>query len=206
MYVLRVTLKVLKTVVTSTRCFISWVITWCLFKLNGVKFNEFKANGYPVINVNLSGLFNIGKNVMINSSKYANPIGRQQQCFFVVGAGAHLSIGDNVGISSSAIVCKTKISIGDNVKIGGNVVIYDTDFHSLSSIYRNSIPESFDHTISKPVIIEDNVFIGAHSCILKGVTVGHGSIIGACSVVAKNIPSNEIWAGNPARFLSKTVD
>jgi acetyltransferase-like isoleucine patch superfamily enzyme len=55
--------------------------------------------------------------------------------------------------------------------------------------------------IKKPVIIEDNVFIGAHSTILKGVTIGQNSIIGACSVVTKNIPQNEIWAGNPARFL-----
>ena len=53
------------------------------------------------------------------------------------------------------------------------------------------------------MIIEDNVFIGAHSTILKGVTIGQNSIIGACSVVTKNIPPNEIWAGNPAKFIKK---
>jgi acetyltransferase-like isoleucine patch superfamily enzyme len=51
------------------------------------------------------------------------------------------------------------------------------------------------------VIIEDNVFIGAHSTILKGVTIGVNSVIGACSVVTKDIPANQIWAGNPARFI-----
>jgi acetyltransferase-like isoleucine patch superfamily enzyme len=57
------------------------------------------------------------------------------------------------------------------------------------------------HAVKLKVIIEDNVFIGAHSTILKGVTIGKNSVIGACSVVTKNIPPNEIWAGNPAKFI-----
>ena len=55
--------------------------------------------------------------------------------------------------------------------------------------------------IEKPVIIENSVFIGAQSIILKGVTIGKNSIIGAGSVVTKNVPANQIWAGNPARFI-----
>ena len=53
------------------------------------------------------------------------------------------------------------------------------------------------------MIIEDNVFIGAHSTILKGVRISKNSIVGACSVVSKNIPPNEIWAGNPIKFIKK---
>lgn len=59
------------------------------------------------------------------------------------------------------------------------------------------------NTNNKPVIIGDNVFIGAHSTILKGVTVGNNSIVGACSVVTRSIPENEIWGGNPAKFIKK---
>ena len=55
--------------------------------------------------------------------------------------------------------------------------------------------------VKSPVIIEDNVFIGARSIILKGVTIGRNSIVGAGSVVTKSIPSNQIWGGNPAKFI-----
>jgi len=59
----------------------------------------------------------------------------------------------------------------------------------------------FLNKIKKPVIIEDNVFIGAHSLILKGVIIGENSIIGAGSVVTKSIPANQIWGGNPSKFI-----
>lgn len=203
--IFRILFKIIKTIKHTVSYFFTWIITWCLFKLNGVKFKKFVAKGYPVISVNLKGSFNIGNNLMLNSGKYANMIGRQQQCYFIVGPNAILTIGDNVGISSTAIICYNKISIGNNVKVGGNVVIYDNDFHSLNSAHRNSIPEDFSQVISKPVIIKDNVFIGAHVTILKGVTIGENAIIGAGAVVSKNIPGNEIWGGNPAKYIGKAI-
>ena len=78
--------------------------------------------------------------------------------------------------------------------------IFDTDFHALNPIIRNS-KNDIKNRIEKPVIIKDNAFIGAHSIILKGVTIGENSIIGAGSVVTKSIPDNQIWAGNPAKFI-----
>lgn len=56
---------------------------------------------------------------------------------------------------------------------------------------------------TSPVVIKDGVFIGAHCIILKGVTIGEKSIIGAGSVVTKSIPDGEIWAGNPAKFIRR---
>jgi acetyltransferase-like isoleucine patch superfamily enzyme len=139
----------------------------------------------------------------MNNGLINNMIGRQQPCFFVVWKNGELIIGNDVGISATAIVCWNRIEIHDHVKIGGGTVIYDTDFHSLDYKERSAKPEIYDNVKTAPIVIKSNVFICAHSTILKGVTIGENSIIGASSVVAKNIPNNEIWAGNPARFIKK---
>jgi acetyltransferase-like isoleucine patch superfamily enzyme len=141
----------------------------------------------------------------MNNGNLGNPIGRPQRCILFVDRGASLSIGENVGISSTAIVAHQQITIGNNVKIGGGVCIYDTDFHSLDPKSRQNVSDDKAQKRNKPVSIGDNVFIGAHSTILKGVSIGDNSIIGACSVVTRSIPENEIWAGNPAKFIKKQM-
>jgi len=179
--------------------------TYVVFKLNGVQVaGSFVANGRPVVDVSLRGQMQIGRQFAMNSGQY-NLIGRQQPCYFIVAEGAKLEIGTNVGISCSALVCRTHIVIGDNVRIGGNTVIYDTDFHSLRADIRTTAVEDPAYTRHAPVRIEENAFIGAHSTILKGVTIGKNSIVGAGSVVSKSIPANQIWAGNPAKFI-KAID
>jgi len=182
----------------------SWVITYIKFKVNGVNFqNDFIAYGIPIVSVNLKGFFSIGKGFSFNNGLFHNMIGRQQPCFFIVGKNAKLSIGDNVGMSCAAIVCQKEIVIEAEVRIGGGVVIYDTDFHSLNIKDRTTRPEVFNNVNRKSVIIRRGAFIGAHATILKGVEIGEGSIVGAGSVVTKSIPSNETWAGNPAKFIRK---
>lgn len=181
---------------------VSWVVTYLKFKSNGVGFhNDFIARGIPIINVNLKGYFTIGHKFVFHSGRYYNMIGRQQQCYFIVGSNAKLSIGDNVGLSCTAIVCHKSVVIKNNVRIGGGVVIYDTDFHSLNLDERIASPEKIENINTAEVVIENGVFIGAHSIILKGVTIGENVIVGAGSVVTKSIPSNEIWAGNPAKRI-----
>jgi acetyltransferase-like isoleucine patch superfamily enzyme len=114
-------------------------------------------------------------------------------------------IGKNVGMSAAALVAHNEIVIGDDVKIGGGTCIYDTDFHSLDAVKRtNSFLDRCDESTA-PVLIDNRVFIGAHTTILKGVHIGENSVVGACSVVTKSIPANEVWAGNPAKFI-KTAD
>jgi acetyltransferase-like isoleucine patch superfamily enzyme len=130
--------------------------------------------------------------------------GRQQQCYFVAAKNAQIIIGDNVGMTSTAIICHDRISIGNDVKIGINTVIYDTDFHSLDAVIRNQYPESIEGVKRRPVTIKDGAFIGGHTTILKGVTIGRNAIIGAGSVVFESVPDEQIWAGNPARFIKET--
>jgi acetyltransferase-like isoleucine patch superfamily enzyme len=71
-------------------------------------------------------------------------------------------------------------------------------------VKRNSIPEDRSDVSVAPVVIKDGAFIGGHSTILKGVTIGERAIVGAGSVVRQNIPADEIWAGNPAKSVRKT--
>ncbi|MDO3628846.1 acyltransferase [Mucilaginibacter sp. BT774] len=112
---------------------------------------------------------------------------------------AKLIIHDNCGFSGVSIYCSTSIAIGQFVLCGGNVSIWDTDFHPLD--FRDRRQDLSNKINSSPIVIGDDVFIGANSIILKGVTIGNRSIIGAGSVVTKSIPEDEIWAGNPARFI-----
>lgn len=116
--------------------------------------------------------------------------------------GAQLIIGDNTGMSNTMIWCYDSISIGDFVNVGAGTMIVDTDFHSLDWKDRRDGTDVAKKKTA-PVVIKDYAFIGTRSIILKGVTIGEKSIIGAGSVVSKSVPDGEIWAGNPARFIKK---
>ncbi len=135
----------------------------------------------------------IGDRVRINSCYRMNPIGGNLFASIYTTQGAMISIGDDTGISNAALYAAERIEIGKRVKIGGGVCIYDTDFHSLNYRKRGQPPET-DVKVS-PVIIEDDVFVGAQSIVLKGVRIGARSIVGAGSVVTKDIPSDEVWGG-----------
>ena len=172
-----------------------------IFWGSNVHYSSFKTGGIPFVSVAIGGSFSIGENLSMNNGIGGNPIGCYNRCTFFVDKGANLIIGSNLGISQAAIICHLEIKIGDNVKIGGGARIYDTDFHAIDPELRLNPITDFANKRKIPVVIEDNVFIGAHSTILKGVTIGQNSIIGACSVVTKNVPSNQIWAGNPAKFI-----
>ena len=170
-----------------------------------LRYKRVSYASYPIISgkIFISGYGKIvfGKSVRINSSLFSNPIGGDTRTILSVAKGATLKIGDYTGFSNIAISCKEKVTIGKHVKIGGSVKIYDNDFHSLSFNMRKN--RDTDLPVKKPIELKDGCFIGAHSIILKGVTVGEKSIIGAGSVVAKSIPDGEIWAGNPITFLKK---
>lgn len=172
------------------------------FKIKKIQFGS-KLRIRGIMGVNNRGTITIGNDFVCTSGNMSNPIGRNVNSFFNVAKGATLTIGNNSGCSSTTIWVAKEVTIGDNVKIGALTVITDTDAHSLDPTLRSNLNTDQKNAIKKPVVIGDNVFIGMSSIICKGVTIGDNSIIGAGSVVTKSIPSNEIWAGNPAQFVRK---
>jgi acetyltransferase-like isoleucine patch superfamily enzyme len=112
---------------------------------------------------------------------------------------AKILIGERVGISGGSVCSAKEILIGNGCLIGADVLIADTDFHPLRSSERYDSQKAFAE--AKPVQIMDNVFIGARVIVLKGVTIGDGSVIGAGSVVTQDIPAGCIAAGNPCRVI-----
>ena len=197
--------KFIRNLVYSSKTIVNQPLCRVIFWGQNVQYKSFKTYGLPYVSVALGSTCKIGQNFSMTNSLKFNPIGRPQKCVIFVDRGAKLQIGDFVGISQTAIVCHNEIAIGNHVKIGGGVCIYDTDFHSLKPQDRRVSHLDIQNKATSPVIVKNNVFIGAHSTILKGVTIGENSIIGACSVVTKNVPDNEIWAGNPAKKIRSLV-
>jgi acetyltransferase-like isoleucine patch superfamily enzyme len=104
---------------------------------------------------------------------------------------AQIRVGSGCGFSGTVIAAFKEIMLGSNLICGANTLITDSDWHSEDS--RSGTPV--------PVIIGDNVWLGVNATVLKGVTIGENSVIGAGSVVTGDIPPDVIAAGNPCRVL-----
>jgi acetyltransferase-like isoleucine patch superfamily enzyme len=111
---------------------------------------------------------------------------------------ARILLADHVGLSSATIVAGRSIEIGEQTLLGAGCMILDNDFHAPGTEFTWLTEYSKN---SKPIKIGRGCFIGARSIILKGVTLGDRVIIGAGSVVTKDIPAFSIAAGNPARVV-----
>jgi acetyltransferase-like isoleucine patch superfamily enzyme len=183
------------------RIFCGLFLNYVIFYLQNVQYCNFpKVRG--IIYIYNKGCISFGENVQIISASIYNPIGGENRCYLTTRTkNAKIILGDGARISNSAIYAFESIEIGKNVFIGAGCKIYDSDFHSV--ILEERLETVDTHINSKAVKIHDGVFIGAHSIILKGITMGENSIVGAGSVVSKDVPPNEIWAGNPARFVKK---
>ena len=109
---------------------------------------------------------------------------------------ATIEIGNYCGLSGAVIAAAENITIGNHVLIGANSLITDYDWHNVQPDIRLE-----DCVITKPVIIEDNVWLGINTVVLKGVRIGKNTVIAANSVVVKDIPANVVAGGNPCKVL-----
>jgi acetyltransferase-like isoleucine patch superfamily enzyme len=109
-------------------------------------------------------------------------------------AGGHLEIGNNVFINyGTSLVSSNHVKIGDDCLIGAHAMIMDCDFHRVED-------KAWD-TTGVPIILEDRVWIGNRSIVLKGVRIGHDSVVAAGSVVTHDVPPRTVVAGVPARVV-----
>lgn len=120
---------------------------------------------------------------------------------FFCDYGYNISVGDNFYMNVDCVILDgAKVIFGDNVFIAPHCGFY-TAGHPLDHERRN---KGLEYAL--PITIGDNVWIGAHTCVLPGVTIGCNSVIGAGSVVNKNIPAGVLAAGNPCHIIREISD
>lgn len=121
-------------------------------------------------------------------------------------------IGNNTCIYERSIIGSVeRISIGNCVIISNHVHIFDNNNHPTDPYLRHEMCLSgfegdlwkWKHADAKPIAIEDDVWIGEYASIMKGVTIGRGSVVAAHAVVTKDVPPYSIVAGNPARVVKE---
>lgn len=178
------------------------------FRAIGVSFGK-NLRVFDKVFVTGVGTIKIGNNFTFTSGGGLNPIARNiRGQLYADCKKSKILIGNNVGISSSCLWANSLISIGDNVNIGADCLIMDTDAHPhnylkrrLSFMMENGVAAYKSQIPSEPIVIENDVWIGARCVILKGVHIGARTIIAAGSIVVKDIPANCIAGGNPCKVI-----
>jgi len=170
------------------------------FRFAGARYGRgWKLYGLPIIQKHRGSVIEIGNCLSLRSQRRSNPLVPAHPTMISTRrVGAEILIGEHFGMTGGVIVAQKSVRIGNRVLVGANTVITDTDFHPLEPEKR------FKHLsdgAAEPVVIEDDVFIGMNSLILKGVRIGKGSVIGAGSVVTHDIQPGMIAAGNPAQEI-----
>lgn len=164
------------------------------FKLWGIAYGKrVRIIGRIIVFKTPESKIQIGNHCIFNSSSKLNFRGINHPCILQTGTPhAKIMIGNHVEMSGTSIVSNHSVNIGNCVLIGANCQIGDRDGHH--NRYKSS---------PKPIEIQDYVWLGMNVTVLKGVTIGEHSIIGANSVVTKDIPANCIAVGNPCKVIKQ---
>jgi len=166
--------------------------------------SDVRLNGRARVSLAARGTLRLGDRVTLSSLWTHNSLeARGPTILKTLAPGASITIGSDSGLTSVTISSNVRVTIGERVLVGAGVLITDSDHHPVdivpwSARRRAGMAEPSD---SHSVVIEDDVFVGARSIVLKGVTIGRGSVIGAGSVVVSSVPSGVVAAGNPCRVI-----
>jgi acetyltransferase-like isoleucine patch superfamily enzyme len=179
---------------------ISYPAVRIIFAWNGIPWGRgWRIFGLPIIQKYRHSQMNFGAGLQLRSFVRSNPLGPNHPVFLTTWRKEScLEVGTNFAMTGGVLCASSRITIGNNVAVGANSIIVDTDFHPINPEDRRLIQAEGK---TAEVRIEDDVFVGMNCLILKGVTIGRGSLVGAGSVVASDIPPGAIVAGNPARVI-----
>ncbi len=176
------------------------VIIWITKKHNVEVDGKLILNGKPLLDIRKGSYLSLGDRVTLNSRNQGYHINMHSPIkLFADRPGAQIRIGNNTRIHGTCIHAYELIEIGNNCLIAANCQIFDGNGHDIS------FPDVENRIntigVSRPIKIEDNVWIGADSIILPGVTIGNGSVVAANSVVVEDVPSMVVVGGNPAKII-----
>lgn len=144
---------------------------------------KLKLNGLPSFSDKASLRVRKNSKIILNKRSYFD-----RGTLLRLTENAKFTIGKNSGFNSYCVItCRDSITIGDNVMFGPFVTIHDHDH-----VYKTEGQMKASGYVTKPIVIEDNVWIGGNVVILKGVTIGSGSVIAAGTIVNKDVPPNTI--------------
>jgi len=136
----------------------------------------------------------VGDGCVFRSSLRSNRVGLNRPCMLTTREpGAELVIGDGCGLSGTVIAAAESVLVGERVMCGANVTIMDTDWHALER-QSGAVPHA-------PVSIGADVWLGLNVLVLKGVTIGAATVVGAGSIVSDSLPAGVLAAGQPARVI-----
>lgn len=158
-------------------------------------------HGMPIIHKEPGSVIRMGKGVVLVSDSEVNTAGINHPVIIATySKNAEVVLEDNVGMSGVSINCVNRCVFKEGVMLGANVNVWDTDFHPVDPqqrIHQSSILDAK----SSPILLERNVWIGANTTILKGVTIGENTVVGTMSLVNRDLPSDSVCVGIPAKKI-----
>jgi serine acetyltransferase len=156
--------------------------------------------GLPTLRRIPGSRIQIGDRCSFRSAWWSNQIGLNRKCMIsTLREGATIEIGEGSGFSGAVIGAAERIVIGPRVLVGGNCTITDTDWHAIDATARTADKPAR----AAPVIIEPDVWLSMNVTVLKGVTIGQGTVVAANSVVARSLPAGVLAGGVPAEVVRK---
>ncbi|MGN6512706.1 MAG: DapH/DapD/GlmU-related protein [Lysobacteraceae bacterium] len=158
--------------------------------------------GRPLVQAYNGGRVRVGDGVLLNSCNrgyHLNMFGPVK--LLADRPGARIEIGDHTRIHGSCLHACASIVVGKRCLIAANCQLIDSSGHELCFPHVEERIKSTD--TGRPIVLEDDVWLGAGTLVLPGVTIGRGSVVGAGSVVTRDIPPMVVAAGNPARVIRR---